>query len=502
MSASAKEPLSQQEPDPLDTLLRLGRRARHAASAVELGFIAVNETYALAPYRQAALWVPERGVTSLSGVVTPEANAPFVHWLDRVASRLAQRGDKDATVVTSEMLADADAAEWEEWLPAQAVWLPFASGGDRDGPQQGGLLLARDEPWTAPEFSLLMEWLDTWQHAWQPFHRPTRSGSLLRWFQKPSSTDAKAPLGDRLRDASQRALRGVLSPSSWGDHLRTFGRWLTAQPAAIWRQPFKRYGMLALLCAFIPVRLSVLVPGELVAAQPAAIRAPLEGTIDRFFIKPNQVVQQYEVLFQLDLTSLTAKLAVAQQEFATAEAEYRQAAQQAVFDVRSKSQLASLQGRIGEREAEVEYLQQQLARAQVTAPRAGIVLMDDPAEWVGKPVVIGERVLTIADERDIEVEAWLAPGDAIDLADDAAVTLYLDAAPLQPVRATLRYVAHEAIARPDGSYAYRLRAIVKTQHPAVRVGLKGTARVVGERVPAIYWVMRRPMAALRPWLGL
>jgi hypothetical protein len=34
------------------------------------------------------------------------------------------------------------------------------------------------------------------------------------------------------------------------------------------------------------------------------------------------------------------------------------------------------------------------------------------------------------------------------------------------------------------------------------VGLKGTAKLEGERVPAIYWAMRRPLATLRAWLGV
>jgi hypothetical protein len=146
-------------------------------------------------------------------------------------------------------------------------------------------------------------------------------------------------------------------------------------------------------------------------------------------------------------------------------------------------------------------LQAQLTRAQITAPRAGVVLMDDPTEWIGRPVAVGERVLTIADEHDVEIEAWLAPFDAIELARDATVTLYLNATPLHPVRARLRYVAHEAIARPDGTFAYRLRATIVTDGGNPRIGLKGTARVSGGYVPLIYWVARRPLAAVRPWIG-
>ena len=49
----------------------------------------------------------------------------------------------------------------------------------------------------------------------------------------------------------------------------------------------------ALLAAgAIPVRLSVLAPGELVAAQPAVLRAPLDGVVAQIHVQPNQIVKQ------------------------------------------------------------------------------------------------------------------------------------------------------------------------------------------------------------------
>jgi multidrug efflux pump subunit AcrA (membrane-fusion protein) len=490
MSAATQATGVQQTVGPVEVLLHLARRARHAVSSAELGFIAVNETHALAPYRQAALWLPENGVTALSGVVSPEANAPFVHWLDRIGTVLAASAPEVPIVISPDLLAPEDAAEWDDWLSAHALWLPMPLPAG-----SGGLLLSREEPWQVSEVQLLTEWCDMWLHAWQGKHRPGKADWFMRQLQRPRMSLASA-------GATAGESAAGVQPQSATELVRTVLQRLGGLPAEVWRSPAKRYATLALLCLFIPVRLTVLVPGELVPAQPAAIRAPLEGTVDRFFVTPNQVVKTGAPLFQLDLTSLNSKLDVARQGLATADAEYRQAAQQAVFDSRSKAQLSTLQGRIAERTADVEYLQAQLARAQVVAPRDGVALVDDPSEWIGKPVVTGERVMTIADEHDVEVEAWLAPADAIDMPDKTPVTLYLNSAPLAPVKAHLRYAAHEATPRPDGSFAYRVRAVLDADENRPRVGLKGTARVSGNYVPVIYWILRRPLAAIRPWLGL
>jgi hypothetical protein len=140
-----------------------------------------------------------------------------------------------------------------------------------------------------------------------------------------------------------------------------------------------------------------------------------------------------------------------------------------------------------------------LTRTQVLAPRDGVAFVSDPAEWIGRPVVTGERILRLAEPGDKEVEAWLPVRDAIALHPQSPVRLYLNSSPLSPVSAYVETVAYEATRRPDGSYAYRVRARVDpTDH---RVGLKGTVRLEGDRVPMIYWMLRRPLAAAREWLG-
>ena len=65
----------------LSTLVQLAKRARHAAHVQELAFVMVNETHALLPYRQAALWrydAPGNGkIIAVSGVSTVERHAPL-----------------------------------------------------------------------------------------------------------------------------------------------------------------------------------------------------------------------------------------------------------------------------------------------------------------------------------------------------------------------------------------------------------------------------------------
>jgi hypothetical protein len=446
---------------PLLLLLELCRRARAANSAEELAFLVVNDSHALCAYRQGALWFADRGVAALSGVVEPETNAPYAQWLDGVC-RFLHATHAEPAAVGAAQLPEALAVEWSEWLPPYGLWLPVA--GRSEASESGGVFLAADRPWPVEAVALLKEWVETWHYAW------TKQAQPAAWSWR------------RLKHAAS----GML----------------TATPdMPWWKQRRLRIAVAVIAVLLCPVRLSVLAPGELVPSHPAVIRAPVDGVVAQFQVQPNEVVKAGQPLFSFDEAPIAARLEIATQALATAQAEYRQYAQQALSDPRSKTQLAVISGKIGEKQAEAAYAREQFERSRVTAPQGGIALFDDPDEWIGRPVQTGERIMRIAAPDDVEVEAWLSIGDAIPLAENAKVDLYLASAPLSSLSARVRYVAHDAVPRPDGSYAYRVRARLDGRADQ-RVGLKGTAKLSGGWVPLAYWMLRRPLATIRQHIGL
>ncbi|MBN9424834.1 MAG: hypothetical protein J0I91_20525, partial [Candidatus Accumulibacter sp.] len=189
---SASPAAGDAEVQALGTLLHLARRARHAASAAELGFIAVNETHALSAYRQAVLWLADRGVAALSGVVSPEANAPYVQWLERVCRHLDGLGARAPKVFSGADLPPELAAEWQDWLPARALWLPLADAAPAgDGVAgHGALVLARDASWGEVEQGLLAEWGDMLVNAWARQRRPN---FVSRWRRLRGQWQALMP---------------------------------------------------------------------------------------------------------------------------------------------------------------------------------------------------------------------------------------------------------------------------------------------------------------------
>lgn len=427
----------------LTALLQLERRARAAATVEEFGFLAVNETLGLVRYRQAALWSGRGRVAALSGVPLIDRNTPYVLWLTRVlAWAQAAHGSGGPVPLAAADLPPDLARDWADWLPPHGLWLPLGA--------DGALFLARDEAWGTAEGHVLGYVADAYGHAWSALER--RRGGW-RWPKR-----GKAALA---------ALALALAA-----------------------------GALAL-----PMPQSALAPAEVIARAPTVVRAPIDGVVDRFEVAPNEAVAEGQVLLALDRTRLVNRLEVARKALEVAEAEHRQASQQALFDSRSKANLAVLKGRVDQQAAEVTYVRDLLSRVEVRAPRAGIAIFDDVNDWIGKPVNIGERILVVADPAETELEIRLPVADAITLEPGAEVRLFLNVDPQRPIPARLSFAGYQADTTPDGVLAYRLKATFDAGAPP-RIGLKGIAKLYGEDGTLGYALLRRPLAALRQRLGL
>jgi len=503
----------------LQSFLELAKRARRAESAAELQFMLVNETFNLAPYQLAVLWTEFDGILSQSGVSSVDRQSSFVLWLSGVIKKLSIVSE--ATVVLPEMLSEEQVAEWAEWLPAAALWVPvgLVNGG------KTGVLICREDPWSIQEIALIDEWCGTWKSAWERLNAPTMRKSFLKKLTQtgyaiPSATGT----GHFLRDTFTGlvfCLSRLLNPRYWFIGIGLFfkwlwsgGRWLVQQgPLGVLRQVWqlikslwtvkrRRYTLFVLLVVFFPVRLTVLAPAELVPENPAVIRVPIEGVVEEFFVKPNETVQQGQLLFRLDLTSLISKLQISQQEMQIAEAEYRQSSLQSLTDPKSRMGLTAQEGKAAEKKLETDYLKLLLEKAQIKAPRAGVAIFDDPSEWLGKPVVAGEKIMVVATESKAEIEVWIPLNEAIELSPKAKISMYLNTTPLSPVTGIVRYMGHDAIQRPDGSYAYRMRARIDAPNANARIGLRGTAKLSGQYVPFSYWMLRKPLIALRQFVGI
>ena len=138
---------------------------------------------------------------------------------------------------------------------------------------------------------------------------------------------------------------------------------------------------------------------------------------------------------------------------------------------------------------------------EVQAPRAGVVIFGDKSEWIGKPVVVGERIMEVANPEEFELKIDLPVEDAIVLREGAEVEVFLNASPLQAIPATLRHASYHATILPTNVLAYRVEAEFTESSEDIRIGWQGTAKVYGEQVTLFFYLFRRPLGVLRQTLG-
>ncbi len=439
----------------LAALVELEREARHAESARALGFIMVNETRHVLDYRQAVFWRLKAAggatVEAVSGVSAIDGNAPFIRWAQDLARAVARQEETGGIRVPDRKDMPESLGEgWREW-GGEVLFCPLSPPG---GALAGGLFFIRDAAWQEPEKALAARLVDAYAHAWRAL-RPE-----------------PVPAIRRLR--------------------------------ALWEQRRTRIGMavFAFMLLWLPVRISALAPASVVPVDPVVVAAPMAGVVEAVHVSPNQAVRKGQLLFSLDDTSIRNRRDIALKALAVARADFMRASQMAFANARSKANVALLKAKLEEREAELQYTNALLKRKDVRAPVAGIAVFEDANDWRGRPVAVGERVLTIADSARAEAELLLPVADAINLAPGAEVRLFLDVDPTHPLAARLRQTSYEARPTPDGILAFRLKASFMEGEAPPRIGLHGAAKIYGDRVSLIYYVMRRPLAALRQWLGL
>lgn len=432
----------------LSKLMQLEASARRAQSEKALEFLIVNETRQLIDYHQAFLLHNSKTglrVSSASNIAVIEEQAPFIAWLEKMLKKLKlEQSSTKMLAVDASMVDDTLAAQWSDYALPFGIWCPLVAA---NGLLLGGLWMMRDKPWIERDMTIAQRMTETYAHAW---------GALTE-------------------NGKRRKLK-------------------TGRKKWLWLAAF-------VLVMMIPVRMSTLAPAEIIAADPVVVTAPLDGVIQDIPFQPNTMVAAGELLFTFDDTTLRNNLLVAEKALAVANAAAQQASQGAFADKRDKAKISILQAEYELRLAERDYAAELLQKTKVTARQAGLLLYTDVADWTGKPVSVGERVMEIADPDKVELKIFLPVDDAIVFDRDLPINVFLDHQPLKAVEAKITSANYHAERTPANLLAFRITAEFTQGTTQFRIGQQGTAKIYGDHVPLAYFLFRRPLSALRQSIG-
>jgi len=431
-------------------LLKIEGELRDAASVHELLVAVSTQSRGLMRTRQifaVELTGDAFVVKAISGLPTVDRNAPLVSWLEHLLARA--HGDVDlASAQQFQLQAYTDASN-DHGLTfpfREAQWVPIIG---RRKELLAGLLMVRELPWRESDFVVAKRLAATTGHAW-------------------------------------RALQAAT--------------WHLPQPS---RRSIACAVVAAICLAFLPVSMSTLAPLEIAPRAPYIVTAGLDGVIESVDVAPNMTVSTGDALVRFVDTNLRSRLAVAEREVSVADARLRKLSLQSFTDVRGRHDLGIARAELAIKTTERELAREQLGRSRINAPKAGIAVFGDARDLIGRPVATGEKLMEIADPRRVEIRIDVPVSDSIILAPGARVTGYLDSAPLRPVSAIVVRADYQARARDNGMMAYRVVAELADAHaPPPRLGIRGTAQLYGNSVSLGFYLLRRPISALRQWVGV
>ncbi len=390
-------------------------------------------------------------VAAVSGLARVNRDAPMLRWYENLTATLWRQGEVARTMHAFSLPSYADPADpcTEEAALRHMLWVPLVDGGQAI---QTGWLLARDTEWE----------------------------------------ESHQKLAERLAQAYAHGASAIA------------GR---VKPARKWRQHYRKAAIGAavatLLLAFVPVPLTTLAPVEVTPQDPFVVAAPVAGVVERILVAPGAQVKEGTPLVQLVDTTLRSDFEVATQKLEVARAKMLRFQQASIDDQTAKRELAVAQSEETVASAELDFARAMLDKSIIKAKEPGVALFGDPRDWVGRPVAVGEAIMRVANPKNVEFQIKMPVADAVNLRDGAEAKVFLDAAPLSSIKATVVRAAYKAEADAAGVASFTVTARADDlKAPAERLGLRGTARVYGEPVSLFYYVMRRPLTALRQWTGI
>ena len=243
-------------------------------------------------------------------------------------------------------------------------------------------------------------------------------------------------------------------------------------------------------------------PVEVVAKNPFLITSPFDGVVKKIIANNNDQTKPGDLLVLLEDIDLSNEFNLAKQSLQVAEKELLRTRQSSFTDNEQKSRLAELVAQVDLKRVELKSAERKLKNSKIYSEKKGVVIVDRKSDWQGKPVAVGEKILTIADPNNIEFLIWLPVKDSIVINQDANTNIFLDINPMSSYKGNIIRSTYEPELSPEEVLSYKLISSFKGNRDTPRIGLRGTAKVYGNRTILFYYLFRKPITFIRQLIGI
>jgi multidrug resistance efflux pump len=249
-----------------------------------------------------------------------------------------------------------------------------------------------------------------------------------------------------------------------------------------------------LLLGFMPGNYRVTADATLEGTVQRAIVAGIEGYVSEASVRAGDLVKQGQVLGRLDDGDLLLERRHWLGKLAQFQKEHHGA-----FARHSRSEVAILSAQIEQAAAQVDLLNAQLERTELSAPFDGVVVQGDLSQSLGSPVERGQVLFEIAPLEGYRIILEVDERDVADTAPGQKGQVALSALPRKSFPLTIRRITPVSIAE-EGRNFFRVEADLDEPISALRPGMRGVAKISIERRSLLWIWTHRTTDWLRLWI--
>lgn len=433
-------------------LIGLEKKSREARTQDELNFVVVNETRQIIDFVNSYLLLKtptdKYHVKAVSDLATVDRTAPLVTFVENIINDQKNTNLKEIQNLEVDKISRSLKIKKPKNIPDNILLIPIFS------PQrglQGFLITTRNEKFNDNEVELARHLSVTYGHAYNTF----LTDFSIKDFLKKNFT-------------GKRSWIIILS---------------------------------IIFILVIPIKITSTAPVEVVPKNPRLITAPFDGVVKNIIVNNNDKINSGDLLIQIEDTDLKNSFNLAKQSLQVAEKELLRSRQFSFSNNEEKARLAELMAQVDLKKAEVESTSERLKNSKIYADKDGIAIVDQKNNWQGRPVSVGEKIITIANPKKVEFLIWLPVKDSLIIKENTDVKVFLDINPIKPLKGKLKRASYQSSLSPEEVLSYQISASFEGEE-IPRIGLRGTAKIYGSRVTLFYYLFRKPITFVRQLIGV
>jgi RND family efflux transporter MFP subunit len=464
----ARQHEAEKKVEELDALLAVSREITATLDLDKVMGTIVNATSTLIPYERCAIGIFEKGrlrLGAVSGMKEIERKDPNVRRLDDLLNWVFLSGTDVAVTQTEDGEITAERPETVEKFRAifQETGLRTFVG-----------VLLKDEEGKLGALGF---------ESTEPLEFDEETRDLLSILVNQATVAVR-----NAQLYQQVPLAGFLQP------LLEKRRQLLGIPARKRQAWLVGAGTVLLALIVVPWKIRVEGPVRVLPARRAAITAAVDGVVREVLHREGDRVEAGDVVATLKDEAYRANLAEAGAALAIAESDVARYTQEgdaaAMFEARSRRD---------EQRARKALAEEQLARTQLRAPVAGILITPHMEQRVGQAFARGAELAIVADTGSVTAEIAVPEADAALVHAGQPAALKMNPFPTRVFRGSIERVGAEL--RQEGEESYVL-AETRIDNPgdALRPGMLGRGKVASLTRPLGYAIFRKPLRYL--WLKL